>query len=106
MDRQEKKPSGGRSFFPSLRHYLNYFDEGNILDVVSRSMHAIQTRVAEGACKQADVVIRAVACDGTWYDYGNPRKYMKLGRRAAQERLSELKALASNSPEQQTWQDD
>jgi len=99
MGRQDKKPNGARSFIPSLRHYLNYFDEGNILDVVSRSMHAIQTRVAEGACKQADVVIRAVACDGTWYDYGNPRKYMRLGRRAAEARLSELKALADNLPD-------
>ena len=104
--RKEKKSSAGRNFLPSLRHYLNYFESGNILDVVSRSMHAIQTRVAEGACKQADVVIRAVACDGTWYDYGNPRKYMKLGRCAAEEQLPDLKALASGSRGQQACQDE
>jgi NTE family protein len=78
------------SGLPSLKHYLNYFDEGNILDIFQRSMHAIQTRVAEGSCKQADLVLRPVRCGSKWYDYGNPREYLELGRTVAEKRLPEI----------------
>jgi NTE family protein len=80
---------------PALKQYLNYFEEGNILDIIMRSMHAIQTRVVEGACKQADVVLRPVVCDGMWHEYGKPRRYLELGRRVAEENLDALKALVN-----------
>ena len=85
------------SRFPSLKHYLNYFDEGNILDIFMRSMHAIQTRVSEGACKQADVVLRPIAADGKWYDYGNPKDYIDLGRKVAEQQLPELLDLVNRN---------
>jgi NTE family protein len=75
------------------RSHLNYFAHGNVLDVWSRSMHGAETRVAEGSCRQADVVIRPVSCDGKWHDFGRPRKYIALGRAAAEEKLEEVLAL-------------
>ena len=85
-----------------LRHFLNYFDEGNILDIFMRSMHSIQTRVAEGACKQADVVLRPVACDGKWHEYGTPRRYLELGRAVARDNLAELIELVSQTAPSET----
>jgi NTE family protein len=87
-------PPRGRFRLPAaLDRRLNYFSPGNILDVLVRSMHGAETRVAEVACKQADVVLRAISCDGKWHDFRNPRKYIQLGRQVAEQHLEELKAL-------------
>ncbi len=58
-------------------------------------MHGFETRLAEGACRQADVVLRPNSCDGRWHDFSNPRKYIELGRRAAREHLDQLKEVAA-----------
>jgi NTE family protein len=73
--------------------HLNYFYDGNILDVFIRSMQGSETRVAEQSCKQADVVLRPVSCDGKWHDFRNARKYIALGRKVAEDQLDALKAL-------------
>jgi len=78
----------------ALNHYVNYFAKGNLLDVWARSMHGAETRVAEGACKQADIVLRPVSCEGRWHDFAHPDKYIDLGRMVAEERLDDIKALA------------
>ena len=90
-------PEEHHHLFPSLKHYLNYFDEGNILDIVMRSMHALQTRVVEGACKQADVVLRPFLYDGKWHDFGRPERYLDHGRRVAEQQLPELLELTKPS---------
>jgi NTE family protein len=83
---------------PVLDRYLNYFSRGNILDTFTRSMLAAETRVAEASCKKADVVLRAVSCDGKWHDFRNPRKYISIGRRIAELHLEELRALVRVKP--------
>lgn len=86
-------PRKQQKLFPSIKHHLNYFEEGNILDIWMRSMHGIQTRVAEGACRQADVVLRPVAPGAKWHDFPNASHYLELGRAAAETQLDALREL-------------
>ncbi|MGV3755834.1 MAG: patatin-like phospholipase family protein [Verrucomicrobiota bacterium] len=76
-----------------LNRHFNYFAPGNILDNLMRSVHGAQIRVAEEACRQADVVLRPLACDGKWHEFSKPAKYISLGRLAAQEQLDEIRKL-------------
>ncbi|MDA0989931.1 MAG: patatin-like phospholipase family protein [Verrucomicrobia bacterium] len=72
---------------------VNYFATGNVLDIWAKSMLGSGTRMAEGACKQADVVLRPVSCDGRWHDFGHPSRYIELGRQVAEAQLDTIKAL-------------
>jgi hypothetical protein len=83
-----------------LNRHLNYFASGNVADVMLRALHGAQTRVAEQACSAADVVLRPWAVDSRWYDFTNPRKYIALGRREAEEHLEEIKALVARKPDE------
>lgn len=85
--------AGPAALPPVVDRYMNYFSTGNILDTFTRSMHAAETRIAEAACRNADVVLRAVSCDGRWHDFRNARKYIALGRRVAEENLEAMRAL-------------
>ncbi|MCE9614295.1 MAG: cyclic nucleotide-binding domain-containing protein [Lentisphaerae bacterium] len=79
----------GRAF----SRYLNYFGRGNILDIWSKSMLGAESRVAEIACRQADVVLRPVLCDGRWHDFGRPDKYIAVGRHAAEQQIEDIRRL-------------
>lgn len=83
-----------------LNRHLNYFANGNVADVMLRALHGAQTRVAEQACSAADVVLRPWTVDSRWYDFTNPRKYIALGRREAEQHLEELKALVARKPDE------
>lgn len=83
-----------------LNRHLNYFANGNVLDIMLRSIHGAQTRVAESSSREADVVLRPHACDVQWHDFTHPRKYIALGREAACEQLSELKILAGTKADE------
>jgi NTE family protein len=76
-----------------LNTHLNYFARGNVLDIMLRSIHGVQTRVAERASRDADVVLRPWACDARWHDFAHPGKYIALGRKTAEEKIEELKSL-------------
>ena len=60
-----------------------------------RSMHGAQIRMAEAACRMADMVLRPDICDDRWVDYRNPGKFIKLGREEAERHLEEIKALVA-----------
>lgn len=85
----------GFSFLHLLNQQVNYFAYGNILDVTQRAVIGGQIRAAEDACRQADVVLRPLACDSRWHDFSNPGKYISLGRRVAEENLAEIKNLVN-----------
>jgi NTE family protein len=76
-----------------LNKHLNYFSRGNLCDIVMRANFGGQMRVAEQAGHIADIVLRPWACDSKWHDFANPGKYIALGRKVAEERLAEMKAL-------------
>lgn len=88
-------PGLGARFREFLNQHLNYFAHGNVADVMLRALHGAQTRVAEQACSAADVVLRPWTVDSRWYDFTNPRKYIALGRKEAEEHLDELKSLVA-----------
>jgi hypothetical protein len=50
-------------------------------------------RLAEHSCRHADLVLRPLSLEARWHDFHRPMKYIALGRRAAEEHLSEIKAL-------------
>ena len=56
-------------------------------------MHAMQSRIAEDACANADVVLRPTPSTGVWYDFYNPEPYIRYGEQAAEAALPQLKAL-------------
>jgi len=90
----EMKPlSRFNRFGSTLNRHLNYFARGNVLDTMMRATNGVQTRVAEFASREADVVLRPWNCDSHWHDFNNPRKYIALGRKVAEQSLTELKAL-------------
>jgi hypothetical protein len=65
----------------------------SIINIYMRSMHAMQSRMAEMACNNADVVIRPVSGGGAWYDFYHPERYIRCGEEAAQVALPQLKEL-------------
>lgn len=85
----------GFNFLRLLDQQVNYFAYGNILDVTQRAVIGGQIRAAEDACRQADVVLRPLACDSRWHDFSNPMKYISLGRRVAEENLADIKQLVN-----------
>ena len=74
---------------------MNYFARGNLLDILIRSVHGAQIRMAEAACPQADLVLRPDIYDDCWLDYRNPGKFIALGRQAAERHLDEIKSLVA-----------
>lgn len=65
----------------------------NIINVYMRSMHVMQSRMAEDACVNADVVLRPLAPEGAWYDFYHPERYIRAGEQAAEAALPQLKEL-------------
>ena len=80
-----------------LNTQLNYFARGNVLDTMMRAVHGAQIRVAEAACRRADIVLRPLACDARWHDFMHPLKYIALGRRVAEENLPVIKSLIAST---------
>lgn len=80
----------------------NPFAPGNGFDNLMRSLHAAQTRLAEISCEKADVVLRPYSFGAHWHDFGNPSRYISLGREVAQRQLPEIQALFHSSYEHQT----
>ncbi len=81
-----------RKAFP-IDEQLNYFARGNLFEIVMRSVHGAQVRLAEASCRLADVVLRPDICDDRWLDCRNPRRFINLGRESAERKLEEIKAL-------------
>ena len=65
----------------------------NIINVYMRSMHVMQSRMAEDSCVNADVVLRPMVPEGVWYDFYHPERYIRAGERAAEAALPQLKEL-------------
>jgi len=76
-----------------LDKHLNYFARGNILEILMNSIHGAQIRVAEAACRHADIVLRPEICHDRWVDFRNPGTYIAAGREVALQHLEAIKAL-------------
>jgi 3-methyladenine DNA glycosylase/8-oxoguanine DNA glycosylase len=80
-----------------LDRQLNFFARGNLFEILMRSIHGAQVRVAEASCRMADLVLRPNICDDRWLDYRNPGKFMALGREIAEQHLEQIKALTTRT---------
>ena len=76
-----------------LRRSVDALNAANVFAVMHRTLLGAQMRVAEHSCKHADLVLRPLSFDGRWHDFHRPGKYIALGRRTAEEHLSEIKSL-------------
>lgn len=76
-----------------FRHTGETITGFSIFDVMHRTMLGAQMRLADHSCRHADLVLRPISFDGRWHDFHHPGKYIALGRRTAEEHLSEIKAL-------------
>jgi len=65
----------------------------SIINIYMRAMHAMQSHMAEEACRDADVVVRPRSREAVWYDFYHPERYIRAGEEAALAALAELKAL-------------
>jgi NTE family protein len=83
-----------RKWLP-LDTHLNYFARGNILEILMRSIHGAQIRMAESLGRHADIELRPRICDDRWLDFRNPGRFIKPGRQIAEQYISEIKALVS-----------
>jgi len=81
-----------RKVFP-LNKQLNYFAPGNVFEILARSIHGAQVRLADASCRLADVVLRPNIRDDSWLDVRNPGRFIALGRQAAERHLDQIKAL-------------
>jgi NTE family protein len=78
--------------------HFNYLASGNILDTMMRAINGAQTRVAEAAAREADVVLRPLSGGAQWHDFTHPQKYIALGRAVAEAQIDEIKALVGTQP--------
>jgi len=101
---RELRTQGPRSFSirQSLNRRLNLFARGNVFDILLRANHGSQTRVAEAAGRDADVVLQPWAFDARWHDFTHPSRYIALGRKVAEDHLAEIKALVNPSSHEGT----
>ena len=76
-----------------LNHKLNYFAEGNLLDILRGAAMGSQIRILEECARRDDVLLRPIICDSNWHDYTNHEKYIQTGRQIAEDKLPEIKAL-------------
>jgi NTE family protein len=81
-----------RQLLPFNQH-VNYFAQGNILEILMNSIHGAQIRMAEASCQRADVVLRPDVGHDRWVDFRHPRRYIQAGREVALQQLDEIKAL-------------
>jgi hypothetical protein len=76
-----------------VNQQLNYFARGNLFEILVRSVHGAQMRLAEASCRLADLVLRPEVCDDRWMDCANPGRFIALGRQVAEKHLDEIKRL-------------
>ena len=81
-----------RKWFP-LGMHLNYFARGNILEILMRSIHGAQVRMAESLGEGADITLHPQICDDHWVDFREPSRFILPGRQIAERYLDEIKAL-------------
>ena len=80
-----------------LDKQLNYFAPGNLFEIVVRSVHGAQVRLADSSCRLADLVLRPDVSDDRWLDCRNPRRFIALGREVAERQLEQIKALVDRN---------
>ncbi len=79
-----------------LNRQINWFARGNLLDILRSAAMASQMRVVEHSTALADVLIRPVDTEARWHDYTGYRRYIDIGRKAAEDALPAIRNLISD----------
>jgi NTE family protein len=98
LELARRNGTNGRKLFRKalpLDRQVNYFARGNLLEILMRSVHGAQIRMAEASCPLADLVLRPDIYDDRWLDYRNPGRFIMLGREVAERQLEEIKSLVA-----------
>ncbi|HEY1084807.1 MAG TPA: patatin-like phospholipase family protein [Prosthecobacter sp.] len=75
---------------------VNLLAYGNVMDTFRRALMCSQLGLAEKESRKADIVIHPFFCESTWFDFENFDRYIRAGRRAAEEALPSIFALLEN----------
>lgn len=81
------------------------FGEGNIIDVLMRSMQVMQSRLAESAESGADVVLNPVIGTASSFEFEDARRFIHHGEITARKNLPRIRALvdpAKETPSRET----
>lgn len=76
---------------------FNLLAYGNVMDTFRRALMCAQLGLAEKESKAADVLIHPFFCESTWFDFENFDRYIRAGRRAAEEALPRIQALVNKT---------
>ena len=76
-----------------LDREFNWFRRGSLLDILRSAAMASQMRVVEHVADRAHIPIRPIDVHVRWHDYTNYRRYIRIGREAAERALPEIRAL-------------
>jgi NTE family protein len=98
LELARRNGTDGRKWFRKplpLEQQVNYFARGNLLEILMRSVHGAQIRMAEASCPLADLVLRPDIYDDRWLDYRNPGRFITLGREVAERQIEEIKSLVA-----------
>src|SRR5690606_14183174 len=91
-----KQKSWWQQLLAWINKRINYFARGNLLDILRKAAMGSQMRILEECSRRADVLLNPVVCDSSWHDYTKYEEYIQTGRRIAEEKLPEIKALVAN----------
>lgn len=95
-----KQKSWWQQILAWLNKKTNYFARGNLLDILRKAAMGSQIRILEECARRADVLLNPIVCDSSWHDYTKYKEYIQTGRRIAEEKLPEIKALLASSPDE------
>lgn len=76
---------------------LSYLPHGNLFEIIARSIHGAQVRIADASCRLADVVLRPDVRDDRWLDCRDPRRFIALGRAVAERQIDQIKTLVDGN---------
>lgn len=78
----------------ALNRHSNLMASGNIMDTFRKSIRAAQVRLAEDACRRADLCLHPPYGNARWHHYDRFQDFIEAGRKVAREHLPEIRALA------------
>jgi len=103
---RRRRPRGPRPLprriLAALNEHLNYFAPGNLLDILRGAAMGSQMRLVQHSSKRSDVLISATTPRTRWHDYHRYAHYIRVGRRAAEEALPEIRRLLERTAEAET----
>lgn len=76
-----------------LSRHLNYFSYGNLLDILRAAAMGSQMRLVGKSAREADVLVSPMSPKSGWHDYHRYADYIRIGRKAAEDSLTEIQSL-------------